>query len=71
MSNQCAVNGCPETPPNPAVPACNIHLCPRCRMGVVVHDDGTLRREVLSSFDRGYCTRCIDTLMMLARLEGL
>ena len=36
MPNRCSYVDCREEPLNPAVPACDEHLCGTCRSGVIV-----------------------------------
>lgn len=52
----CVVKGCNADPSNNAVPACDNHLCERCRMNVVMnHAQGA---NVW--FDRSLCRMCLD-----------
>ena len=41
--NKCAYYDCENEPRNPAVPACDMHLCPECRMSVGVKPDSGRR----------------------------
>ena len=56
--HQCAFENCTKEPVNPAVPACEEHLCRRCRMGV------TCMYDRLDPDDHDYlrtdCRRCRD-----------
>ena len=36
---ECAEPDCKKAPPNPAVPACDDHLCKKCMMGVIAGSD--------------------------------
>lgn len=53
---ECAVPECDKTPPNPAVPACNDHLCEKCRMGVIAGSDPKAPRYMVQ------CAACLDRL---------
>ena len=62
--NKCVEPNCNEVPPNPAVPACDKHLCKTCLMGVIMGSDP-------ASLEIGLCGACIDRDAILKSIHSL
>ena len=54
--NQCAFEGCRQVTLNSAVPACDLHLCANCRMGVGIVAD--LGDGIVADPGGYYCVAC-------------
>ena len=62
---ECAEPECDKAPPNPAVPACNDHLCKKCMMGVIAGSDPQ------DPLNWGQCAACLDRLSIEKAIDSL
>ena len=72
--SRCAYENCKKEPLNPAVPACDEHLCEGCRMGVVrlrmVDGDGTHTASYTYLGSCGMCSGLDDISTRLFDLKN-